>query len=362
MNLRCGNAAIGAVVCALMAAVSWCQPNPWPAVPVADPLRFSSLPLEGAQAVAPPRGEWRVADALSYFNVWQLTWHTGTIHNGFGLLGQPLTDREVKILEQNFPRDQFYHIDLEGTRNDLYVSRGFAGGLAATVCVPWIDIGTPHWDAIAERFHDNLGLGNMRRDWFPRGQSTVVVRGRHGTIERLSGLAGSGLADMSVSVTGPLGRWLGAEHRWAVAVEAPTGEKETLRGSGGWDAGVRWFGTWGTGPRQVRVALAYTWLDSAGSWLGARRDNMWAALAEGHAPLGRRLTVRASARFDSSPLASFTDSDIGKVSFYWTVGVLAPRAGNSWVAFDLGENYPGTAEAPDFSFHLQVGVRIPGAR
>jgi hypothetical protein len=350
------------VLCALVAGPCLCQDAPWASVPFADPLRFSSLQLEGVQAVAPPRGEWQFADVLSYFNVWQLTWHTGTVHRVMGLLATPLTDAEVKAIEQAFPRDQFYHIDLEGARNDLYVSRGFAGGLAVTVCVPWIDIGTPHWDAIAERFHDDLGLGNMRRDWFPRGQSTVVVRGRHGTIERLSELAGSGIGDMSVSVTGPLGEWLGAEHRWVVAVEAPTGEKETLRGSGGWDAGVRWFGTWGTGPRQVRVALAYTWLDSAGSWLGARRDNTWAALAEGHAPLGRRLTVRASARFDSSPLASFTGSDIGKVSFYWTVGVLAPRAGNSWVAFDLGENYPGTAEAPDFSFHLQVGVRIPGTR
>jgi hypothetical protein len=362
MCLQGKGRAIVVMLCALAASPCRCQGILWASVPFSDPLRFSSLPLEGAQAIALAPGEWQLADALSYFNVWQLTWHTGTVHRVMGLLGKPLTDAEVKAIEQAFPRDQFYHIDLEGMRNNLSVSRGFAGGLAATLCVPWIDIGTPHWDAIAERFHDNLGLGDMRRDWFPSGQSTVVVRGRHATIERLSGLAGSGMGDIDVSVTGPLGQWLGGDHRWVVAVEAPTGERDTLRGSGGWDAGVRWFGTWGYGPKKLRLALGYTWLDSAGSWLGARRDNTWAALLEGHAPLGRRLIVRASARLDSSPLASFTDSDIGKVSFYWTAGVLAPLAGKSWVAFDVGENYPSTAEVPDFSFHLQVGLRIPGAR
>ncbi len=349
-------------MCVFVASSCWGQVTPWASLPFADPLRFSSLPLKGAEANAPAPGEWQVANALSYFNVWQLTWHTGTIHKGFGLLGKPLTDREIKILEQNFPRDQFYHIDLEGWRNDLFISRGFDHGFAATLQLPWLQIGSPRWDAIAEDFHNHLGLGNMRRDWFPRGQSTVYVRGRHGAIERFSDLPGSGIGDVSLSVTGPLGRWLGAENRWAVAVEAPTGEKDTLRGSGGWDAGVRWFGTWGQGPKQLRVGLGYTWLDPGGDWLGARRTNTWHALGEIHTPLSRRFAFRASARFDSSPLASFTASDIGKVSFYWTVGVLSPLARNSWVAFDAGENYPGTAEVPDFSFHLQFGVKLHPAR
>jgi hypothetical protein len=94
------------MLCALTVAVSWAQPNPWPSLPFTGPLRFSSLPLEGAQAIAPPPGEWQVADTLSYVNVWQLRWHTGTIHNRFGLLGRPLTDREVRIREKNSPRDQ----------------------------------------------------------------------------------------------------------------------------------------------------------------------------------------------------------------------------------------------------------------
>ena len=330
----------------------------WGSVPFADPLRFSSLPIEGSQAAAPPNGGWQLSLASGYFNVWQLTWHTKTVHEVLDLPRSPVTDAEIKLLERNFPKDQFYHIDLEGTRTVFDATYGFGNGLAATLSVPWVEIGRPHWDAIAEDFHGRFGLGTMGREWFPRGRTTVYVRGRNGALERLTGLDGSGIGDVSVSLTGGVGDWLGAEHRVAVAVEAPTGEKGTLFGSGGWDKGLRWFSTWGKGGSQLRVGLSYTWLDANGSWLGVRRDNTWGALFEGHTFLSRTLTFRASIRFDSSPLASFTDSDIGKVSSYWTVGLLRSLGRAGWVAFDAGENYDTQAEVPDFSFHLQFGTRI----
>ncbi|OFV83439.1 MAG: hypothetical protein A2Y78_10305 [Acidobacteria bacterium RBG_13_68_16] len=353
----------GGIVASILAAtVCSGQADSWAPVSFPDPLRFSSLPVSGTDVSAPAAGQWEVSTALDYFNVWQRTWHTARVHQVLGLAREPLTDGEIKILEQNFPRDQFYHIDVEGWRNDFVVSRGFDGGIAATLRVPWVEIGGPRWDAIAEDFHAKVGLGDMARDLFPHGQSTVYVRGHRAAVERLSGLEGSGIGDVSFSVTGPLGRWLGAEHRWAVAVEAPTGEAGTLRGSGGWDKGVRWFGTWGQGASQFRAGIGYSWLDPTGSWLGVKRDNIWGALLEARAPLGRRLTLRGSARFDSSPLAGFTESDIGMRSFYWTVGMLAPIAGGSWVAFDLGENYGSNAEVPDFSLHLQLGLRFPPSR
>jgi hypothetical protein len=338
------------------------QVDPWASVTFSDPVRFSSLPISGTETIAPESGAWQMSLALGYFNVWQRTWHTARSHEVLGLARTPLTQDELRVLEQNFPDDQFYHVDLEGWRNDLQISRGFGGGFAVTVQVPWIQIGSPQWDAIAENFHAKVGLGDMARALFPRGQSIVYVRGSHGSVERLSGLQGSGLGDASLSVTGPLGRWLGAQHRWVVAVEAPTGAEGTLRGSGGWDAGVRWFGTWGQGRSQLRVGVGYTWLDSAGSWLGVKRDDTWGALLEGRTPLGRRVTLRGSARFDSSPLANFTDSDLGRTSFYWTAGVLVLAAANAWVAFDLGENYGSNAEVPDFSLHLQFGFTLPRSR
>jgi hypothetical protein len=140
----------GIVVFILAGAVCSGQTEPWASVFFPDPLRFSSLPISGTEVIAPAPGQWELSTALGYFNVWQRTWHTARIHQVWGLVGKPLTDAEIKAIEQAFPHDQFYHIDLEGWRNDFVVSRGFDGGIAATLRVPWIEIGSPHWDAIAE--------------------------------------------------------------------------------------------------------------------------------------------------------------------------------------------------------------------
>ncbi len=334
------------------------QLDGWASPPFLDTLRFSSLPINGYEAATPPAGVTELSVASGYFNVWQLTWHTKTIHRVLGLYNSPLTDAQVKLIEQEFPHDQFYHIAIEGTRTDVLVRHGFGDGYAATLCIPWVDIGQPEWDAIAEDFHRFVGLSNVGRQYFPHWQTAVVVRGKNGTIERLSGLDGSGIGDTSLSLTGPLGQWLGGEHQWVAAIEAPTGARDTLRGSGGWDWGLRWFGTWSSGASKLRVGLGYSWLDPGGSWLGVKRDNLTGALIEGATPLSRVLTLRASARFDSSPLASFTSSGIGGVSFYWTLGLLADTGRGTWVAFDGGEHVPSSAEVPDFSLHLQFGTHL----
>lgn len=331
----------------------------WPAPPFLDPLRFSSLPLAAAETLAPPPGRWQVVSTFGYFNVWKLSWHTGTIHQELGLLGTPLTQHELDQLAIRHPGDQFFHFDLEGSRNDLTAAYGLPHGLAVVLQVPWVSLGSPGWDGVPERFHNSFGLGNMRRDFFPRGQTTIVLRGRAGTVSRLANSeGGSGLGDVSLALSGPGGRWLGASHRWAVAVEAPTGERDTLRGSGGWDTGLRWFATWGEGRRQARLGLGYSFLDPGGSWLGVRRDDTWHTQVEFRHPLKGGWDWRVSLRLDSSPLASFTDSEIGDPSFFWLAGVLVPVGRSGFVALDLGENYPHHALAPDFTLHLSLGWQL----
>lgn len=342
---------------ALASQPATAQVDPWGSQIFPDPLRFNSLPLEPSQAVAPPAGEWQISATSGYFNVWQTTWHTAATHRDPALVGKPLTDAELRLLEAEFPKDQFYFIDFEGWREDLSVSFGLGDGYALTARVPWIQIGSPHWDAIAEDFHSQLGLSDMRRKLFPRGQTVIYIRGWHGAIEYRAEENGSGLGDSSLAATGPLGHWLGGEHRWVAALQIPTGEAGTLRGSGGWDAGLRWFGTWGSERRELRFGLGYTWLDPNGSWLGINRSNTWHALAEFHVPLGG-LTLRSSLRFDSSPIAAFTNSDIGTTSAYWLLGVLGKLGEGSWWAFDAGDNIPMPGEVPDFSFHLLFGSHL----
>lgn len=356
--MRAGRLWLVGVMMAVAGAAA-AQAPAWPSPSYPDPLRFSSLPLNGVEATAPPEGRWQVVATSSYFNVWHLTWHTGTHHLGVGLGGQPLTRAEVDHLALAFPQDQFFHIDVEGKRFDLAASYGLPRGLAVTVQLPWIEIGRPHWDAIPERFHSAFGMGTMRRDIFPRGQTTVYVRGRHQTIERLDNRErGQGIGDVAVSLSGAAGTWLRASHRWVVSVEAPTGERDTYRGSGGWDAGVRWFAAWGSGRRQARVGLGYTYLDREGSWLGAHRADTWHVLVDLRHPLTRSMDWRLALRCDSSPLATFTDSRLGDPAFFWQAGLLVPLGGHAFAALDLGQNYPLSAHVPDFSLHLSFGTRL----
>ncbi len=350
--------AAGFAAALLAAAAAAAQEASWTVPDFPDPVRFSSLPLEPVEAAVPPAGAVLLRFGAGYFNVWQRSWHTATIHHEFHLDGLPLQEWEVRTLAERHPRDQFYHIDLEGTRSELAVTVGLGRGWALSARVPWIEVGEPHWDGIAESFHRALGLENMRRDTFPRGQSSVVIRGRRDMLVRLDGLAGGGLGDTALALSGPAGAFLGGEQRWVAAVEAPTGARDTLRGSGGWDAGLRAFSRWGDDRRGAALGAGYTWLDPAGSFMGIRRDDTWHFLGEGHVPIGAGYVARLAARLDASPLRSFTDSPIGETSFYWMLGVRGPLAGGVWWSFDGGENYGSQAEVPDFSFHLQFGTRI----
>ena len=329
----------------------------WPA-PSPDPLRFAALPLElDALAARPERG-WQVSAEAAYFNTWYLSWHPGAIHEELGRAGLPLTSDELRTLEQRHPDDAIHFTDLEGWRANVRLQYAFAKGIVTTLDVPWVDTTGPHWDAIAEEFHASVESGPGGRDLFPRGRNAVYVRGADGAaLERLDGLDGSGIGDVALTLAAPLGRALGAEHRLALAVEAPTGDQDTLRGSGGWDTGVRWAGTWRWTRSELVAALGYTRLDDGGSFLGVARDDTWHAACSYRVALGGRWQGRVIGRLDGSPLAGFTDAKPGDPGFYLTLGVRRDL-GDGWIALDLGENYPLVGVTPDYSLHLSGGVRL----
>jgi len=346
----------------VLAVPALAQSTTWATPPLLDPLRMASLPPDPFQAEAPRAGSWEVAASSGYFNVFLGSWHTTAIHREYGLKRRPLARWELRTLEQRHPQDAIFHFDVEGWRSDLTFSYGLGRGYGIGVRIPYLVIGSPHWDAIPEEFHSSLGMHADSRTLFAHGQTAVYVKGKHGTVEAWDELARSGLGDVSVAISGPLGGFLGGRQRWVAALEAPTGREGTLAGSGGWDLAARWFASWGEGQRAARIAVGYTWLDRNGSFLGVRRANTWHAFAEMCRPLGRRSTFRSSARVDASPLADFTDSVAARPSLYLTLGVLHRFGAERWLAFDMGENIPLQGVVPDFTVHLQVGTRLSGSR
>jgi len=357
-------AALPVLLLALARAAAAQLGGTWPA-PSPDPLRAASLPLELDAVAGRPATGWSLAAEAAYFNTWYLSWHPSAIHRELGRAGLPLDAGELRELETRHPGDAIYFADLEGWRANLRVAYSSPSGVVATLDVPWFDATGPHWDAVAEEFHATVQSGPGGRDLFPRGRNALYVRGAGGAVvERLAGLDASGIGDAALTLGLPAGRALGAEHRVAVALEAPTGDEDSLRGSGGWDLGARWSATWRRRRSEVTAAVGYTRLDGDGGLLGAARDDTWHAACSYRVALGARWQGRVIGRLDGSPLAGFTDAKPGDPAFYLTLGVRR-ETGAGWVAFDLGENYPLVGVAPDYSFHVSAGMRLgadPGGR
>jgi len=331
--------------------------DPWSVLYV-EPLRMTSLPLAMADGTSLAAGEWELTLTPGYFNLWSGSWHTATIHQELGLVGQPLTPAELRTLEQRHPGDDIHRFDVEGTLTEVRFARGLGHGLTASLAMPWIEIGRPHWDAISQNFHGALGWGEGSREMFARSQTLAYVWSPrlHRAIAGWEELARSGIGDVSVTLSGPLGTLAGGEQRWAAAVEAPTGKEGTLAGSGGWDVGVRWFGAWRWTRSLLRGAVGYTRLDPGGSFLGAERSDTWHALAEYRHAWGERADVLAAVRWDTSPLASFSGGEPGKAAFFFTFGARRWLGGGVFAAFALGENLIPGGVNPDFTVQLQIGV------
>lgn len=343
------------------AAAQTAAPSPAAGAPP-DPLRLASAPPSFAElGFATPEG-WSLRVDMAYFNIWNGTWHTGTIHKEFGLLETPLQAWELRTLEQRHGADAIHRYDLEGWVGTATVARGFANGVVVTLEVPWMEVGAPHWDNLAWRFHGAVGLDQSRRDWFPRGQTIVYAYYGGATIEAWEELNGTRLADVTISASGPLGPFLGGVQRWGVALQAPAGERETLAGSGGWDGGFRWGAQWHGDRHHVTVAAGYTWLDRGGSFLGARRSHTAYAQVAAAYRLGGRTWVDLSARADTSPLRDLSPSAVGRDAVMVTLGVARPFGRRGWVTFELGENLPKLGAAPDFTLGLAFSLAFDGGK
>lgn len=321
-----------------------------------DPLRAASLPLDLVPAAPLAAGEWHLEASLSYANLWQGTWETAAIHKEFSRHREPIGSDELREIELRYPEKEMYRIDIESWRTDLVVQRGLAHGLVLTAQLPWIAIGGPHWDGIAEWWHASLSFPNADRSLFAPGQTFLYGRGRGGTLELRDELAASGIGDLTVSLAAPLGAFAGADHRAVISVDAPTGDDDSLLGSGGWDVGARWFATWRWRTRSLVAGAGYTYLDSSGNLLGLERADTWHLIASFEQDLGKGWGLTGSFTYESSPLADFTSTALGDPAAFLRLGVAAPVAGRSWIALDLGQDWYGTGVSPDYAFRLTFGT------
>jgi len=330
--------------------------GPWPGFENADPLRFASSPMSFEEGLGLDRGSWFLSFSAGYFNLWDGSWHTAVIHREFGLEGQPLEPWELRLLELRHPEDGIYRVDVEGWVARLYAARGVGHGLTVSVSAPWVTVGVPKWDAISRVAHEVLGLHVGDRDVIASGQTLFYIRNRNrdGEVERWDELDGSGPGDLRLALSGGVGRVVGGTGRWAISVEAPTGDDEGLAGSGGWDVGARYFQTWATKASEYRMGFGFTWLDPAGSLLGVKRSNTWHVATDWRHELRKGSQIFASLSYDTSPLSGYTDTAPGEPALAVTFGGRFRVGRKTRLSVALSENATSAGSTPDFVLRFRI--------
>ncbi|HUO85490.1 MAG TPA: DUF3187 family protein [Thermoanaerobaculia bacterium] len=332
--------------------------------PAADPTEFGSPRLDPSEAVELEPAEWSTLVTTSYFNQWNGTWHTRRIRLDSGRIREPIGDDELLELEKTYPQDEIYRLDLEGWRADLFFARGFPRGITAAVRIPWITIGTPHGDGMAEAFHSVVPVdAHYARDLFARDQTFLYFRNAEYRLLRRDDLDGSFVGDISLSIGIPVRQQSRMRQRLVLMVEAPTGDQDSLAGSGGWDAGIRWFGRTRTGKTDWLLGAGYTWLDPSGSFLGIERSSTWHLSADLTRPLSRRTSAHLAARLDSSPWLGATNENLAEPVLFYRLGLQWTLPRNQWISFDLAEEIaPQMGVDADFGVQLAWGWRSAGTK
>lgn len=323
------------------------------ATPATNVIDFGSARLDPVQSIILEPGVWATSVSVTYVNQFNLTWHTRRVHSDRGLERTPLTADELRFIEHAFANDDVFILDLEGWRSDVVVSRGLANGMTVTAEIPYIDIGGgPNLDSMAEEIHSVFTTKAFGRDAFPRGENVVYLHSDEGTYQALDA-SGSGLGDVTVSITVPFEKG-GFEQSAVFSAQMPTGDSGTLRGSGGWDAGLRWFGKWRGERRSWLVGAGASWLDDSGSFVGFERNWTWNVIGEMVQKVKGGFWVRFGLRVDNSPISdAFDESMLEQTTAFYRLGVGYSMPDESFVYFDLGEQIaPQTGAEADWSLHF----------
>ena len=336
----------------------------WFAPPEGNPIAFGTLRFGPLDSIEIPEDSFAITTTASYFNLWRGSWHIRTIHAELGRDETFLSSDELRLLEWRGPTDHIYFVDLEGWRTDVTAARKF-GRVTASLTVPWIRIGSPHWDSIGEQTHEILDLGGARGA-FPRGDAILYLRTPSNRVEERENLTRSGLGNAVLSLGLPIeSRRLPAlRQRLVGAIQLPTALEGSVAGGGGFDAGLAWFGTMLMGRGEALASAGYVHADRSMTLFGFRRADTTHLLVGWRQPLFSRVGGSVTLRIETSPLAGSFDGHAGRPNV--TLGLAVTRAltPTSSVTLGFGEDLPRLGLGPDWTFHLMVNAfpRLASAR
>ncbi len=321
-------------------------------------LHFGALDLTPLEA-----GRVSVDVDAAYANTFSHTWHAATIQREFHLQGQPFTRDIADTLHVRHPQDVIAFLDAELTRVALVARAGLTRSLAVEVEVPWISWSALHADGAIEDFHRALGIADAQRPLFPRGRFQLVRQRPFGALEFDDATPSAGLGDATLRLA-----WRGmpsdrTEAGVAVAVKAPTGSADDLRGSGSWDAGViagvsrRFFAS-----RRLGLHLQGAVVEP-GRYRGERATTIretgaFTRLVLGaDVRIGRGTYVSLTGVREQSPFRRDDVGDGARASIEVVFGIVQELSRHARVRFGVTENVPQGGDAADVAVLLGLSVR-----
>lgn len=256
------------------------------------------------------------------------------------------------------------YVDTESLRLSVDLDWRIASRLQVSMTLPFLKHGGGFLDGPVEGFHGMFNLSNGGREWASRNDYGVfVVRNRRFWIRSVAS-SGFRPGDLVVRTKTPLYRD-GEKVVMALAgaVKLPTGNLETLTGSGGWDFQAAFYATWRPGWQNrdmvIHGNLAHSRLGKASMGEGfPLRSITTLVLAFEYRTRGR-LAALVQTQVNIGPFPGSRLGPLNRTAIEATAGVRYAMSELLSIDVGLTENLSQYQNTPDVGIHAGIVWRTP---
>jgi hypothetical protein len=249
-------------------------------------------------------------------------------------------------------------VDGEIHRTTITAHRGFGNNLEIAISVPFATIGGGSSDAFIEHFHSTLKLGDNQRVAVQKNHETVFLRTDENTYLR-EHASGSRIGDVAVSAKYELPALedpnlsLSAQ----AALELPTGNAQSLDGSGSVDGGVQLIATRDYGRSRVNASAGLLFL-GRNAPLGIGPQIVITDSIGISSLLASRTSATVQITISQSPFRKIGAPELARRSYQMTAGVQHAFGPTLTVYGGVVENLITYQNSADAGLVLGIGRRF----
>ncbi len=312
------------------------------------PATLPFLAFTAGQAYHHSPGNWHIAMQYS---------HANTYTRSAGILSQlPQSDYRMQFDPaqlQTDPAPGQYYIDSGSGRMALQVAYTISRDLSVSLELPLISYYGGFLDIPIENFHKLAGYPFRSRTMMSANQTQFFISANNKVHLNEGQLGAPGIGDVVLQARQLL---ISETNHFPamtmrIAAKLPTGDVNTLKGSGSFD-----FGADVLLSKKIGNGFATTNLGVVipGKWklipeMKTRPSLSWILVYE--QPLGSSVSLLIQNQILTSVLSHEFNADIAKTSYEWTLGSKIDISKSMRISIGVTENYINHENAPDFGMH-----------